>query len=321
MRAASAPRRDEGASVRLIDAAPRRDGRRRPALPQSSLEPDACEVSVSAYIMLVVTAACALAAGLAYRAQQKGPSGASSGVTSARARALSRLGTMSCGGAHMCGVLSVESGLGVGYYKHDAPAVHGLWPQTPPFGTSPCIPPASMRPRKAGALPDCFDYASPNPDHERWFVEHEWVKHGVCAGVASEDDYYAQICELSAAPLAVMAAARAAGGDFFKDVEKALKAAGFPVYWADAENGEVALSACAVRDRRGAGYLWRLAPVGAFPKVCGRHAKYNASAEPECVPSVRGPACKVQSDCDALRGCLRCTRAGYCTSIPARVGK
>ena len=298
-------------------SAPRRDDARRSALPQSSLEPDGCEVPVSAYIMAAVMAACLLAAGLAYRAQQKGPSGASSGVTGARASALSRYGTMSCGGAHMCGVLSLESGLGVGYYEHATPAVHGLWPQNAPFGASPCIPPASLRPRKPG-LPDCFGFPSPDPDHVRWLIEHEWDKHGVCAGVASEDDYFAQICELSAAPLAVMAASRAAG-DGFKDGVKALKAAGYPVYWADADSGEVALSACAVRDRHGAGYLWKLAPVGLFPKACGRHAKYNASAtEPECLPSVRGPACKVQSDCDALRGCLRCTHSGFCTSRPAR---
>lgn len=301
--------------MRFVDAP--RHGLRRSALPQSSLEPDGCEMSLSTYIMLTVTAACILAAGLSYRAQQKGPSGASTGVTGARASALSRYGRMSCGGAHMCGVLSLESGMGEGFYQHNAPVAHGLWPQTEPFGVSPCISPASTRPRMPG-LPDCFDYASPDPDHVRWFVEHEWGKHGVCAGVASEDDYFAQICELSAAPLAVMAVARAAGSGF-KDVAKALKTAGYPVYWIDVDNGEVALSACAVRDHHGAGYLWKLAPVALFPKVCGRRTKSNASAtEPECLPSVRGPACKMHSDCRALRGCLRCTHAGFCTSRPGR---
>ena len=38
------------------------------------------------------------------------------------------------------------------------------------------------------------------------FEQHEWGKHGVCAGVKDAKDFFTQVCALSAAPLSVMAA-------------------------------------------------------------------------------------------------------------------
>ena len=43
------------------------------------------------------------------------------------------------------------------------------------------------------------------------FEQHEWGKHGVCAGVKDAKDFFTQVCALSAPPLRVMAATVAAG--------------------------------------------------------------------------------------------------------------
>ena len=36
----------------------------------------------------------------------------------------------------MCGVLTIETGLGHGVYNNKEVGVHGLWPQVSPYGTS-----------------------------------------------------------------------------------------------------------------------------------------------------------------------------------------
>jgi hypothetical protein len=39
--------------------------------------------------------------------------------------------SMTCGAnVQVCGVLTLESGLGGGVYNHSKPGVHGLWPET-----------------------------------------------------------------------------------------------------------------------------------------------------------------------------------------------
>jgi len=48
---------------------------------------------------------------------------------------------MDCGSAPACGVLTLETGFGEGYYEHDLPVIHGLWPQVPPYGNSACLTP------------------------------------------------------------------------------------------------------------------------------------------------------------------------------------
>lgn len=48
---------------------------------------------------------------------------------------------MDCDDAPVCGVLTLETGWGGGYYAHNYPVVHGLWPQTPPYGNSACLRP------------------------------------------------------------------------------------------------------------------------------------------------------------------------------------
>ena len=45
---------------------------------------------------------------------------------------------MDCRTAPLCGVVTLETGLGGGKYQHDQPVVHGLWPQVGKYGSSSC---------------------------------------------------------------------------------------------------------------------------------------------------------------------------------------
>merc|ERR1711879_329458 len=65
--------------------------------------------------------------------------------------------TMNCGeGVALCGVLTLESGLGRGAYHHNKPTVHGLWPETGDYGTSECIAPKNLAaPTK---IYDCYKH-------------------------------------------------------------------------------------------------------------------------------------------------------------------
>ena len=52
-------------------------------------------------------------------------------------------GQMVCGdGVALCGVLTLQTGLGEGVYGHPTPSVHGLWPEVAPYGTSACAKPS-----------------------------------------------------------------------------------------------------------------------------------------------------------------------------------
>jgi hypothetical protein len=228
-------------------------------------------------------------------------------------------GGMSCGGAELCGVLALETGLGEGNYRHDTPSVHGLWPEVPPYGNSACIAPASHAPPKPG-LPSCYNNPAANPDHQSWFVEHEWSKHGVCAGAGSEDDYFAQICAISSGPLRAMATARKAGGDLY-DLVRAVHDAGYPIFNIDRHDSQIMLSACARRDsRRSNAFIWQLAKVTDFATACGDGRGVAPSPTPvpsaRCILYQRGPPCASDGDCLAVDGCLRCARSGFCTNNP-----
>ena len=54
------------------------------------------------------------------------------------------------------------------------------------------------------------------------FETHEWIKHGRCAGVKDADDFFTQVCALSAAPLALMKEAAS-----FSEMVASLRHAGF----------------------------------------------------------------------------------------------
>ena len=132
---------------------------------------------------------------------------------------------MSCGdGVAVCGVLTIMTGLSGGVqnmsggavYGHPGPIVHGLWPQVPPYGKSKCVAP-SRRANATDVFP-CYRCArgdvncSSTPGHSPLqFEDHEWSKHGVCAGVRDSTDYFTQVCRLAARPLELVGEMRGAG--------------------------------------------------------------------------------------------------------------
>ena len=198
--------------------------------------------------------------------------------------------------------------------------VHGIWPEISPFGSSKCIPPSVSSAQPTENI-SCYD--------DILFEQHEWCKHGLCAGVKDAKDFFTQVCALSRAPLKVMNATVSGGGNL-KAVASDLKAAGYVVFATDAHNAQVELSACA--DASG---TWHLAAAADFAAKCGKGPppkapgpgcgkKPNPPAPgpgppKKCVPGKRGPACKTDSDCTQLgpaADCLRCAHSGFCTAEP-----
>ena len=180
---------------------------------------------------------------------------------------------MDCNGARLCGVLALETGFGKGYYHHDKPGVHGLWPQVKPYGSSDCVKPSGSRTDPSVVFP-CYVDTHAGADHQLSFEKHEWEKHGECAGAANATDYFDQICALSASPVGVMAEAREQGATDLADFVSALSAAGYPV-WASEPNGDqVQLSVCAASDGR-----WKIASAEQFGIACGG-ARPSGSAAP-----------------------------------------
>lgn len=222
-------------------------------------------------------------------------------------------GRMACGaGVELCGVLSLETGLGHGAYSHPAPTVHGLWPETGSFGSSTCKQPASTAP--PDQVYPCYKQSGQTDAQLLGFEKHEWYKHGICSGAASAADFFGQVCTISGPPLRVMADARNqnSGTDA---IAQALRAAGYPLWDVCEETGEVRLSTCAGKDGR-----WKIAAVTDFPKVCGGGAPLPPSPTPppatSCVPGKHGPACHTNGDCVGRHGCLRCAKSGFCTDQP-----
>lgn len=167
---------------------------------------------------------------------------------------------MECGeDVPLCGVLVIESGLAAnGEYHQDTPGVHGLWPETGYYGTSQCISPTedTSDPTK---VYEC--YLNDGDDLLK-FEEHEWEKHGRCAGVKSAEDYFTQICALADKPIKIMTGIKQSGGDLSK-MSDALGNAGYAVFGLDNHNKQVKLSACASNDGK-----WVLAPVNEFSAHC-----------------------------------------------------
>jgi hypothetical protein len=165
---------------------------------------------------------------------------------------------MDCGGAPLCGVVALETGLGDGNYNHSAPTVHGLWPETNPYGNSKCIHPGdSSNPTKVYSC-----YQGDSPSDQLSFEIHEWGKHGSCAGVSDCDDFFGQICSLVAAPLEVMTAARKKGGKL-RAIADAVTKAGYTVFATDTANSQVQVATCAGADGK-----WQFADPSQFGTVC-----------------------------------------------------
>ena len=169
---------------------------------------------------------------------------------------------MDCGSTALCGVVVLESGYGEGAYAAAAPGVHGLWPETDAYGSSACVAPSGSAATPTTVYP-CYDDTD-DPDADLGFEQHEWGKHGVCAGVADADDYFTQLCAIAAGPLAAMRAAREAGADL-DAMADAVEGAGYSVFYVDdSSDSQLYLSACATSNG-----TWHLAAPSAFESVCG----------------------------------------------------
>eukprot|EP00966_Prymnesium_polylepis_P170524 3941982-Prymnesium_polylepis.1 len=140
---------------------------------------------------------------------------------------------MNCSGTTLCGVLTLESGFGTGYYQHPQPEVHGLWPEVGGYGSSACVAPADKT--SPTELFSC--YKGDGSAHQLEFEQHEWTTHGVCAGTRDAADYFTQICNMAKGPLVAMARARAANATDTAAFAAALTSAGYSV-WDTMEQGQ-----------------------------------------------------------------------------------
>lgn len=164
---------------------------------------------------------------------------------------------MNCGlGVQTCGVLTIESGMGKGVYGGLVHRVHGLWPEVDPYGNSECIEPQDT----AGPVQIFQCYSNDTSNNSLEFENHEWFKHGVCAGVKNSTDYFTQICNLSREPLCLIK-----NISDFNQIQKILTLSGFEIFQVDTENMQILLSAC----RNPLTGKWVLSPVSDYPKVCG----------------------------------------------------
>ncbi|KAJ3274049.1 hypothetical protein HDV01_003542 [Terramyces sp. JEL0728] len=94
------------------------------------------------------------------------------------------------------------------------------------------------------------------------FQQHEWQSHGVCAS-HSASTFFTTVCNLSAAPLKLMAQLKAKGQNL-ATIANGLASAGYPVFNRNAGNDQLELSVCAGSDG-----VWRLASTSNFDSACG----------------------------------------------------
>jgi ribonuclease I len=185
---------------------------------------------------------------------------------------------MDCGArVQQCGVLSIDTGLGFfggingsscanssaptgctdqtnPPYRQPRAKVHGLWFETPPYGSSACLHSADWDTAcqnqswvfapdeycaeqecddglpacySVKALPACYDGYQGNfsggarGQLERrymlWFVNHEWRKHGTC-GRQVASTFFGQVCAAAANLTSAIDAYRREGLDNYTDI-------------------------------------------------------------------------------------------------------
>lgn len=224
----------------------------------------------------------------------------------------------------MCGTLTLQTGLGNGVYQSNTVKVHGLWPETGSYGTSQCVKPQDAA--IATKIYSCYAHDADNT-HALWFENHEWTKHGRCAGVKDVDDFFGQVCSLSKDPIDVLEKAREAGANF-ASMAQAVRNLGYPVWSLDQTHDQVMLSACAGSDGR-----WVLAATSDMVSKCGGPSPAPGPAPPApsppapsppapspqggvCAPGKKGPKCSSDGDCGGFDGCVRCAHSGHCTDQP-----
>lgn len=225
-----------------------------------------------------------------------------------------RASNIDCQGVQACGVLTLESGFGpVGTpYNHpNFTAVHGLWPQVAPYGNSQCIAPGSTaNPTK---VYPCYAIKG-QASAQLTFEEHEWGKHGVCAGVQDVDDFFTQICSLAVAPLSIMS-----GLPTMDAMQSALTSKGFDILSVDTTDMQIEVGVC----RDDTTHQWKFSSADQFWNNCGSGGPTPPPSPPtppaggSCLPNQHGPVCTTNDECTRYTGCIRCASSGFCTSDPA----
>ena len=222
---------------------------------------------------------------------------------------------MDCRGAASCAVLVLETGNGDGYYSHDSPSVHGLWPQSGQYGNSACVLPKTAT-TVPGFLPPCYDNDESQADlpHQLSFIQHEWEKHGACSGAADEAGYFNNICALARQGTQLMDKTKP-----LQSIANTLHDAGLPVYCVDTSSSQIYISACASRSATG-DLHWEMVAQEDFATECDLAVPEPAPApEPgadQCIEGAHGPPCGSDSDCEGYINCLRCAHSGFCTMQP-----
>ena len=183
------------------------------------------------------------------------------GTGSMDSRASARIATgatMKCGDAKYCGVLTLETGYGVGNYKHSTPVVHGLWNEIGPYGNSTPMRDCSSGPTITKPIA-CYDDAT--------FQEHEWTTHGINSDMAcSSEDFFGQVCSLASAPLSIMTKVNnpsASGTVNLTNMSNALISRGYGIFDIDHSNSQIELYVCAGSDGQ-----WKLSSPTNFAKDC-----------------------------------------------------
>lgn len=224
---------------------------------------------------------------------------------------------MECGtNVKVCGVLAMETAHGHGMFGEMA-GVNGLWPQRGDNGNSECVEPAHQNcfigcpahgdgdigpnDKCCNALYECFEHADEGrKGYARWLEGHIWNTHGHCAGLRDSDDYFGQVCQLSARLLGII---RANSDKSFEETKTIIENSDkyFEVFDVTLQS-QILLSACL----NSASGEWILAPVSEFERVCG-----GAGA---CMPNRPGPPCNSDKECSQYHSCVRCSHAGYCSN-------
>ena len=169
---------------------------------------------------------------------------------------------MSCNkSGDLYGVLVLCNGLGNGMYKNREPFVHGLWPAVKEYGNSKCISPKNnyinnyINNKKFVKASPCFS--------NRYLAKHEFKKHGVCAGVKDEEDYFNQVCSLSKKPLELMKNIRQRGIIDINEYADIFEKNGYHVWYANPNTSEIELSAYSNSNSR-----WILMDSNNFKRNC-----------------------------------------------------
>ena len=168
---------------------------------------------------------------------------------------------MSCNkNVKLYGVLALCNGLGNGMYKSREPFVHGLWPTVGEYGNSKCISPknnniTNINNEKFVRASTCFS--------NKYLAKHEFKKHGECAGVKDEEDYFNQVCSLSKKPLELMKNIRYTGITDINEYANIFEKNGYHVWYANSDTSEIELSAYANPNFR-----WILMDSNNFKKNC-----------------------------------------------------